>query len=78
MKNKPLLTTIIATVVIALLQFFQFSPDQSVASDIVAYADQARDAISMRNWTNLFSVLVGAGALVYNWLTGRSGAKILS
>lgn len=65
---------IIATLLAAVSAFLGFSPDPQVASDLVAYADQAKTAISMRNWIALGSTLVSAGVFVYLWVTGRKTA----
>lgn len=62
----------ISTLLIALLSFLNYSPDPQVASDIVAYADQAKTAVSMKNWLSLGTVVIAAGAYVYTWLTGRN------
>lgn len=71
MNNKPLLTTVIATLLMALLSFLRFTPDPQVVSDAVAYADQAKEAISMKNWINAGQALIGLGALLYVFLTGK-------
>ena len=71
MNNKPLLTTVIATLVMALLSFLRFTPDPQVTSDVVAYADAAKEAIVMKNWINLGTVLIGLAATLYVWLTGK-------
>lgn len=75
MNEKPTLVVIIATLVSAALQFFNWTPDPAVASDIVAYGDQLKDAISMRNWANLLTAVIGLGTLFYLWLTGRLRAR---
>ena len=67
---------IIATLLAAVGGFLGFSPDPQVASDLVAYADQAKTAISARNWISLGSTLVSAGVFVYLWVTGRKTASL--
>ena len=75
MNQKPTLVVIIATVVSALLQFLNWTPDPSVATDIVQYGDQLKDSIQARNWANTLTAIIGIGTLVYLWLTGRLRAK---
>ncbi len=71
MNNKPLITTVIGTLVMALLSFLRFTPDPQVTGDVVAYADAAKEAIVMKNWINLGTVLIGFAAFLYVWLTGK-------
>ncbi len=71
MNQKPTLVVIVATLISAILQFFNWTPDPSVATDAVAYADQVKDAISMRNWANALTGVIGLATLFYLWLTGR-------
>jgi hypothetical protein len=78
MQNKPLIVTLLSTILFGLLSYFGFSPDPALASDTIAYADKASQAISAKNWIMLGSALVGFGSLVYVWWKGRSTPQNLS
>jgi len=73
MNNRPVLLVVIATLLLAAFSYFGYSPDPNAASDAVAYADQAKEAIVMKNWIALGGVLVGFATWLYSWLTGKRG-----
>lgn len=77
MKNKPTLIVVIATLLFSALSFFNYTPDPSVVSDSIAYADQAKSAISMKNWIDLGQALVGFGTMLYLWFTGKRNTTTL-
>ena len=74
-SKTPLIVTLLSSIALGLLSYFGFSPDQQLASDVVAYSDQAATAISMKNWLQLATVLVSFGALVFVWWKNRAGSR---
>lgn len=78
MSNKPLIFTVIATLLFAALAYFGFSPDLAVAADLSDAAKKAADAIAMRNYILAGEAIIALGALVYNWIKGsnQSGSAL--
>lgn len=70
--NRPLWVILLSSIAFALLSYFGFSPDPQLISDTIAYADQAKTAVSMKNWLALATATVSFGALVWVWWKGRS------
>lgn len=71
-NSKPLIATLLSTIFFGLLSYFGFSPDPALASDTIAYADKAAQAISAKNWIMLGTTLFSFVSLVYVWWKGRS------
>lgn len=69
--NKTLLWTVVATLFFSGFAYFGYSPDLQVANNLGDAAHQAADAISTRNYILAGQVIVGAGVLLWNYLTGR-------
>ncbi len=79
MESKtPLIVTLASTILFGLLSYFGFSPDPQLANDTIAYADQAVQAISAKNWIMLGTSLVSFIAVVYVWWKGRASKNTLS
>lgn len=76
-NSKPLIVTLLSTILFGLLSYFGFSPDPQLASDTIAYADQATQAISAKNWIMLGTSLVSFIAVVYVWWKSRSAKTTL-
>lgn len=76
-NSKPLIVTLLSTILFGLLSYFGFSPDPQLASDTIAYADQATQAISAKNWIMLGTSLVSFIAVVYVWWKSRTAKTTL-
>lgn len=79
MQSKTqLIVVLLGSIAFGLLSFFGYSPDPKIIGDTINYADQAKEAISMKNWISLATVLISFGALLFAWWKGRSSRQTLS
>ncbi len=79
MQSKTqLIVVLLGSIGFGLLSFFGYSPDPKIIGDTINYADQAKEAISMKNWIALATVLISFGALVFAWWKGRASKNTLS
>lgn len=67
MKQKPLLLTVLSTVVFAIAAYFGYSPDLQAADTIGTGVGQAAEAISTRNYLLAGSVIVNLLIWGYNY-----------
>lgn len=76
MQSKtPLIIVLLGSILFGLLSFFGYSPDPKLIGDTINYADQAQEAISMKNWIALATVLISAGAAIFSWWKGKSSNR---
>lgn len=79
MQSKTqLIVVLLGSIAFGLLSFFGYSPDPKIIGDTISYADQAKEAISMKNWISLATVLISFGALLFAWWKGKSNRQTLS
>lgn len=79
MQSKTqLIVVLLGSIAFGLLSFFGYSPDPKIIGDTINYADQAKEAISMKNWISLATVLISFGALLFAWWKGKSNRQTLS